>query len=51
LAFDATRPDGTPRKLMDSARLTALGWHPRIGLREGLANTLAVMPRGQGRAT
>jgi GDP-L-fucose synthase len=49
LAFDTSRPDGTPRKLMDSARLTALGWQPRIGLREGLADALAVMPRGPGR--
>lgn len=41
LAFDTTRPDGTPRKLMDSARLAALGWQPRIGLREGLADAYA----------
>ena len=40
LAFDTARPDGTPRKLMDSGRLTALGWTPRIGLREGLADAL-----------
>jgi GDP-L-fucose synthase len=40
LAFDTSRPDGTPRKLMDSGRLTALGWRPRIGLREGLADAL-----------
>jgi GDP-L-fucose synthase len=40
LVFDASRPDGTPRKLMDSARLTALGWQPRIGLRQGLADAL-----------
>lgn len=36
LVFDPSRPDGTPRKLMDSSRMTALGWKPRIGLREGL---------------
>ena len=35
--FDTSRPDGTPRKLMDGARLQALGWQPRVGLREGLA--------------
>ena len=40
LTFDTSRPDGTPRKLMDSGRLTALGWRPRIGLREGLADAL-----------
>ena len=36
LAFDPSKPDGTPRKLMDSSRMTTLGWKPRIGLREGL---------------
>lgn len=40
LVFDASKPDGTPRKLMDSSRLSALGWRPRIGLREGMAQTL-----------
>lgn len=39
LAFDATKPDGTPRKLLDTSRLTALGWKPRVSLREGLART------------
>lgn len=36
ITFDPTRPDGTPRKLMDSSRLNALGWHPRVGLEVGL---------------
>jgi GDP-L-fucose synthase len=36
IAFDATKPDGTPRKLMDSARLHGLGFHHRISLREGV---------------
>jgi GDP-L-fucose synthase len=36
LAFDTTRPDGTPRKLMDSTRLLAMGWQPRISLADGL---------------
>ena len=36
LRFDATKPDGTPRKLMDSSLIQSLGWTPRIGLREGL---------------
>jgi GDP-L-fucose synthase len=36
---DETKPDGTFRKLMSSARLQALGWRPSIGLREGLART------------
>ena len=37
--FDSTRPDGTPRKLLDASRLEALGWRARIGLREGVADT------------
>ena len=37
IAFDPTKPDGTPRKLMDTSRLAALGWAPRVGLEEGLA--------------
>ena len=36
IVYDATKPDGTPRKLMDVSKLSALGWHYRIGLREGL---------------
>jgi GDP-L-fucose synthase len=36
IEFDPTKPDGTPRKLMDSTRLRSLGWEPKIGLKEGL---------------
>ncbi len=36
LRFDPTRPDGTPRKVLDVSRLKALGWRPKITLREGL---------------
>lgn len=39
LRFDATKPDGTPRKLLDVSRIHALGWHHRIGLEQGLAVT------------
>ncbi|WP_340268377.1 GDP-L-fucose synthase [Sphingobium mellinum] len=39
IAYDVSRPDGTPRKLMSSARLNAMGWQPRIGLREGIEQT------------
>ena len=39
IAFDATKPDGTPRKLLDTSRLTALGWSPSIALEDGLAST------------
>jgi GDP-L-fucose synthase len=39
LVFDANKPDGTPRKLMDVSRLARLGWRARIGLEEGLRET------------
>lgn len=39
IAFDNAKPDGTPRKLMCSAKLTSLGWEPRISLRDGIADT------------
>jgi GDP-L-fucose synthase len=39
LCFDATKPDGTPRKLMDSSRLHQLGWQPKTSLKEGLKKT------------
>jgi len=35
--WDTTKPNGTPRKLMDSSRLFALGWKPKVGLDEGIA--------------
>ncbi|GGE43328.1 GDP-L-fucose synthase [Marinicauda pacifica] len=38
LTKDLSKPDGTPRKLMSADKLQALGWHPSIGLREGLAS-------------
>ncbi|MGA9486323.1 MAG: GDP-L-fucose synthase [Methylocella sp.] len=36
LVFDTSKPDGTPRKLMDSSRLAALGWRPKTSLEEGI---------------
>lgn len=48
LVFDTSRPDGTPRKLMDSARLSALGWQPRISLADGLADAFATFEAGVG---
>jgi GDP-L-fucose synthase len=39
LRFDPTKPDGTPRKLLDVGRVHALGWRHRIGLEDGLAST------------
>ena len=37
--WDATKPDGTPRKLLDSSRIERLGWRPHIGLAEGIRST------------
>src|SRR5713101_1978527 len=39
LAWDTTKPDGTPRKLLDVTRLRDLGWKPSISLRDGIART------------
>ncbi len=39
LEFDPSKPDGTPRKLLDTARMTGLGWQPTISLDDGIANT------------
>lgn len=41
LAFDTTKPDGPPRKALDSTRIAALGWAPRYSLEDGLAQTYA----------
>ncbi|AEN12955.1 MULTISPECIES: GDP-L-fucose synthase [unclassified Streptomyces] len=41
IAWDASKPDGTPRKLLDVSRLTSLGFTPRIPLRDGIARTYA----------
>ncbi len=39
IAYDASKPDGTPRKLLDISRLEAMGWRPKISLRKGIAQT------------
>ena len=41
LAWDTTKPDGTPRKVLDVSKAKALGWEPKISLREGIASTIA----------
>jgi GDP-L-fucose synthase len=41
IRFDPSKPDGTPRKLLDVSRLTALGWRARIGLEDGILSTYA----------
>jgi GDP-L-fucose synthase len=49
LVFDTSKPDGTPRKLLDSARIRAIGWHPNIALRPGLAAAYEDFLKGYGR--
>ena len=41
LEFDSSKPDGTLRKLLDTARLTRLGWKPKIRLEQGIESTYA----------
>ena len=41
VAWDASKPDGTPRKLLDVSRLATLGWRAKINLKDGLAKTYA----------
>lgn len=45
IRHDPSKPDGTPRKLLDSSRLRATGWQPQIGLREGIAGVYAEFRR------
>jgi GDP-L-fucose synthase len=47
IVFDARRPDGTPRKLLDVGKLQALGWRATMPLREGLRHTYAAFLEGQ----
>jgi GDP-L-fucose synthase len=49
VSWDSHYADGTPRKLLDSTRMRALGWKPRIGLREGLESTYqSYLSRSEG---
>ncbi len=49
IAYDIARPDGPPQKLLDVSKLKALGWAPKIPLREGLAAAYADFLKGGGR--
>jgi GDP-L-fucose synthase len=40
LVFDTTKPDGTPRKLMDTSKINSLGWKAKLNLKEGISKTL-----------
>lgn len=44
IRFDSSKPDGTPRKLLDVSRMTAVGWTARVSLEDGLRKTYAVAP-------
>ena len=48
LTFDTSKPDGMPRKLLDVSKLHALGWHHRVGLREGIEETYRWYLQNQG---
>jgi len=50
LSFDTSKPDGTPRKLLDVSRIHALGWKAEIGLREGIASTYEWYRQSQANA-
>jgi GDP-L-fucose synthase len=41
LSFDATKPDGTPRKLMDTSKISNMGWEPFYDLKVGIAKTIS----------
>jgi GDP-L-fucose synthase len=41
IAWDSSKPDGTPRKVLDVSKAKALGWAPKISLRDGVASTIA----------
>jgi GDP-L-fucose synthase len=41
IVYDTSKPDGTPRKLLDTSRLAALGWEPSVALRDGIGSTYA----------
>lgn len=49
LVFDSDKPDGIPRKLLDSQRLAGLGWRPRISLTQGLERAYAAFLKGEAR--
>ena len=48
LVFDTSKPDGTPRKLLDVSRMKTLGWQARISLQDGLGSTYAWFLENQG---
>ena len=49
VVYDSTKPDGTPRKLMDVSRLKAMGWQAKTSLKEGLSSTYTWFLNNQDR--
>lgn len=49
IVWDTSKPNGTPRKLLDSSRLTALGWKPKVSLQEGIRRAYADFVAHHGR--
>ena len=53
IKWDPTKPDGTPRKVLDVSRITSMGWKPTITLEEGITSTIAwfkgAVSRGEAR--
>ncbi len=49
IEWDTSKPDGTPRKVLDVSRINALGWKPRITLDEGIASTIAWYKKASAR--
>jgi GDP-L-fucose synthase len=47
LRFDTTKPDGTPRKLMDVSRLHSLGWKAKISLEDGIRGVVEDIETGK----
>jgi GDP-L-fucose synthase len=51
IVHDNSKPDGTPRKLMEGSKLRALGWTPRVSLEEGIARSYEAFLSGAYRET
>lgn len=50
MSFDTSKPDGTPRKLMSGEKMAAMGWRPRIELRDGIADAYRAFLAGETKA-
>jgi GDP-L-fucose synthase len=49
IIYDTSKPDGTPRKLMDSSKLASFGWEPSVSLRDGIALSYQAFKQGNYR--